>query len=443
MKKGLNLNKREIGPWANFEFTLRKDIHAGFIEWHGPNAFRLKKTPFSDHHSPFLYVVPKDVKEIPEQGLIRVKTGELFRDIRLQPNSTYGSYTNQAYIVEGYELMNIDSLPKPRLSKEEFLFQIAEEWAGSDDYPLFRKEIAYNLLSCQKDFFGTGGIGVETFAPTGTKQTMKFLKSSINHLLPEDFKKPNDIFEYDFIQKEGDLKITNERRNNPHSNEISFNDMSRLPPNLSIQIPLILPDDFPHKSISYQNPDVLDYQLRSLLIKPVIEPNLIEEFTNIAKQTSEYIDKNYTEETLLLDRQSLIKIACASCRLDMKNKLDEDMLPGIKDELMEMFKEYADTHKDRMIAGGIARWNIPMTPLPLRRNLTVDANKVYKEILAVDKQNKEIGITWIPTEEIKKRPNLNYMTDFILLTLLTEINNANLILQRKNYSEILVVNYNQ
>ena len=443
MKKGINFSKRTIGPWATFEFDLLKDAHVGFIEWHGPHAFRLKKSPFSNHYSPFLYVVPRDVKKIPEQGLIRVKTGELYSDIRLQPDSTYGIYTNQAYIVEGYELMNIASLPKPRISKEEFLFQIAEEWAGSDDYPLFRKEIAYNLLSCQKDFFGTGGIGVETFAPTGTKQTMKFLKSSINHLLPEDFKKHNDIFEYDFIEKEGDLKITNERRNNPHSNEISFNDMSKLPVNLSIQIPLILPDDFPHKSVSYQNPDVLDYQLRSLLIKPVIEPNLIEEFTNLAKQTSEYIDKNYTEETLLLDRHSLIKIALASCRLDMKNKLDEDMLPGIKDELFGMFKEYADTHKDRMTAGGIARWNIPMAPLPLKHNLTVDANKLYKEILAFDKQNEEIGVTWMSTEQLKQRPNLKYVNDFILQNSLTELTNANLILQRKNYSEFLVLNYNQ
>jgi hypothetical protein len=443
MKKGINLNKRVIGPWANFEATLRKDEHAGFIDWRGANAFRLKKTPFSNHYSDFLYVVPKDVKKIPEQGLIRVKTGELYSNIRLQPDSTYGSYTNQAYIVEGYELLNIDSLPKPRLSKDELLFQVAEEWAGSDEYPLFRKEMVYNLLSCPKDFFGTGGIGVETFAPIGNKQTMKFLKSSINHLLPEDFTKHNDIFEYNFIEKEGDLKITNERRNNPHSNEISFNDMSKLPTNLSIQIPLILPDDFPHKSMSYQNPDILDYQLSALLIKPVIEPNLIEEFTNLAKQTSDYIDKNYTEETLLLDRLSLIKIACASCRLDMKCKLDEDMLPGIKDELFHMFKEYADTHKDKMIAGGVARWNIPMTPLPLRRNLTVDANKLYKEILAVDKLNEEIGVTWVPTETLKQSPNLKYINDFTLLNSLTELNNANFILQRKNYSEILVVDYSK
>jgi hypothetical protein len=108
-----------------------------------------------------------------------------------------------------------------------------------------------------------------------------------------------------------------------------------------------------------------------------------------------------------------------------------------------MFKEYADTYKDRMIAGGIARWNIPMEPLPLKRNLTVDANMIYKEILAFDKQNKEIGNTWIITEEFKKRPNLKYISDFILQTSLSELNNANLILQRKNYSELLVVNYNQ
>lgn len=444
MKKSINLDNRSNSLWANFESALLKDEHAGFIEWIGSDIFRLKKTPFSNHYSPFVYRIPElSKKKIPEQGLIRVKTGDLYRKISLPPNSLYGNITNQIYTVEGIELLNIDTLPKPHISKEEFLYLVAEEWVGSEDYPLFRKEIAYNLLSCQKDFFGTGGIGAETFAPIGTKQTMKFLKSSINRLMPENFKKHNDNLEYYFIEKEGDFKIINNRRNNHRSNEISYNNVSTLPATLSIQIPLILPDAFPHKTITYQNPDILDYQLRSLLIKPVIEPNLIEIFTDLAKQTSDYIDKNYTEETILLDRSSLIKIACASCRLNLKNRLDEDILPVIKAELFDMFKEYADVYKDKMIAGGTTRYNIPMSPLPSKRNLTIDANKTYKEILALDKQNEEIGISWMSIEELKKRPNLNLISNFSLLNSLTELNNANLILQRKNYSEILVVPYNK
>jgi len=445
MNKNINLNKRWIGPWANFESFLLKNEHTGFIEWRGNNLFRLKKTLFSDHYSPFLYVVPDNIV-IPEQGLIRVKTGELYREIRLQKDSTIGDYTNQTYIVEGYELMETDSLPKPSISKEEFLSYAVENWRGSDNYPLFKKEVAYNILSCQKDFFGIGGIGVETFAPAGSSQTMKYLKSSINGLLPDEFKKRNEMFEYSFIQKEGDAKITNLRRNDPQSNEISFNDMSRLPTkmniaNLGIQIPLILPSDVTYKTVEYHNRDVMDYQLHALLIKPIIEPTLIEKFTDLSIQTSEYINRNYTEETILLDSLAHIKIACAFCRLELKDKLNEDMLPRIKDELLDMFKEYADTYRDRMIGGGQARWTIPMQQLPQRHNLTIDANKIYRELLAVDQQNKEIGITWIFSEELQKRPNLKYLSDFILQKSLIELNNANLILQRKNYSELLVVNY--
>jgi len=448
MRKSVTLNKRSTGPWANFETFLIKDEHTGFIDWRGPNVFRLKKTPFSNHYSNFLYVVPTSTKNIPEQGLIRVKTGELHRDIHLPHNTTYGNYVNKAYIVEGYELLNVDSLPKPNISKEEFLHFITEEWVGSDDYPLFKKEVAYNLLSCQKDFFGTGGIGVETFAPMGNRQTMKFLKSTISGLLPEDFKKHNDVFQYNFIQKEGDIQITNERRNDPRSNEVSFNDMSSLPAKkdittLNIQIPLVLPSDLPHKVVTYQNPDILDYQLRSLLIKPTIEPKLHEKFTDLAIDVSVYVDKNYSEETLRLDALSLIKIACASCRLEMKNKLDEDMLPRVKGELLDIFKDYADTYQDRMTGGGLARWNIPMQPMPQRYNLTIDANKVYKEVLTMDKQMREIGINWITSEELRKNPNISYLNDFTFQKSLIELNNASLLIQRKNYSELSVVHYEE
>jgi len=445
MKKSINLNKRWKGPWANFESYLMKNEHTGFIEWQGRNLFRLKNTPFSDHYSTFLYAVPEGIS-IPEQGLIQVKTGELYRETHLKKNSTIGIYTNRAYTVEGYEPVDINSLPKPSISKEGFLYHVVENWHGSDDYPLFKKEVAYNILSCHKDFFGIGGVGVETFAPSGSKQKMKFLKSSIGGLLPNEFKKKNEIFEYDFILKENEARKTINRRNDLRSNEVSFNDMSRLSSkmnisNLGIQIPLILPDDVKYRSLDYYNRDVMDYQIRALIIKPIIEPNLIEKFTDLAIQTSEYIDKNYTEETLLLDSLAHIKIACAACRFELKDRLTEDMLPKIKNELSEMFKEYADTYRDRMIAGGVARWNIPMQPLSKKDNLTMDANKVFHELIDIDKQSKEIGLSWISINEIKNRPKLKFFSDFTLQKALIELNNANLILQMKNYSEFLIIHH--
>jgi len=445
MKSSINLNARWKGPWANFESHLMKEQNVGFIEWKNRNIFRLKYTPFSEHYSPYFYAAPEG-SEIPEQGLIRVMPGDLVKDAVFPSDSMVGQYSRQTYIVESYETINVNSLPKPSITKDEFLYYAVDSWHGADNFPLFQKELAYNLLSCQKDFFGIGGIGVETFAPAGSSRTLKYLKSSIHSLLPDQFKKQNDTFEYHIIQKEGEAKITYQRRNDPYSHEVSFNDMSRLSDQvkvakIGIQIPLILPTDVSYRPREYFNRDLMDYQMRALLIRPIIKPSDIEKFADLALQTSDYIHKKYTEETIALDSMAHLKIACAACRLELKDELPEDYLPSIKAELLEMFKEYADTYRDQLIGGGKARWTIPMQPFSPRQNLSIDANKVYHELLDLDQHTKEIGLTWIAIEELKKRPAMKFLSDFSLEKALTEVNNANLILLRKNQSEILVVHH--
>jgi hypothetical protein len=448
MIKAIDLSKREVGPWANFESFLLKNEHVGWIEWQpGGTTFRIKKSPFSEHYSQYLYAVPDDVI-IPEEGLIRIEVGELVKTVKLLRKKLYGFYSDKIYIVEGYEEIKTDSLPKPSISKDEFLSQVVHMWNGAEGYPLFKKEVAYNILSCQKDFFGIGGIGVESFVPGGSSQVMKYLKSSINKLLPDEFRKRNEKYEYDFIVKKDDARVVNNRRNDPKSNEISFNDMSKLSDEMSlesipIQIPLILPEEVlynPYHSNFYDR-DVLDYQLSALLITPIIQSNLVEKFTDLAIKTSDYINKRYTEDTLLVDSLAHVKVACSACRLELKEKLTEDMLPRIKNELFEMFKDYADTYQDAMVRGGGPRWNIPIQDIPVRRNLTIEANKVYKKLLEMDRKNREIGISWISIENIRTLSNLKNFDDYVLQKALKELNNANLILQRKNYSEFMIVHY--
>ena len=79
-----------------------------------------------------------------------------------------------------------------------------------------------------------------------------------------------------------------------------------------------------------------------------------------------------------------------------------------------------------------------MDPMASHRKLSTMANKAYKDVLDVYRMNKEIGYNWISTSEL----NTNY-PGLLLMEALQELNNNNLILQRKNFSEILVINYNE
>ncbi len=447
MAKSLDLDKRSVGPWAHFEMYLMKpeNEHVGWISWINKQMFKLKKNPLADHPmSRYIYVAHEDIcNKLPEQGLIRIVDGKEHKEVK-HLHGNLGEYAFY-YIVEGFEELNQTILPKPYLTKDEFLSRVTQTWRRADDHPLFQKELAYNMLSCQKDFFGTGGVGVETFAPFGGRKTLNYLISSVNSMLPNNFKRKNNNFEFEFIKKNGDVTSFLKRRNNPKTSELSYNNVGSLDKgkirDIPVQIPLIFPEDAISdkytSSLKGIDVDILDYQLTALAIKPTILPKDIEKFSDLAMKTSEYIGKNYSEDSLLLDSFSHLRIASTICRLNLKNTLTDSILSSAKNDIYEMFKQYADTYQDSLISGG-NRFNIPMDPMASHRRLSTTANKTYKNVLDVYRLNKEMGYDWISTSEL----NTNYPS-LMLMEALQELNNNNLIIQRKNFSEVLIVNYQE
>jgi len=447
MQKNVNLNKRINGPWAHFEsFLIRpENQHVGWIEWKAKQIFHLHKNPFSKHPaSKYNYVVHEDIcKKLPEQGLIRITDGEEYKEVTNLKNN-YGTYAYY-FIVENFEYVNIKSLPKPYLDKDGFLYRITQAWRDADSYPLFQKELAYNLLSCQKDFYGTGGIGVETFAPFGLKSTMNYLTSTVKSMLPNDFKRKNNTYQYKFIRTNNEIESLINTRNHAKTNELSYNNIGKLDKikieNIPIQIPLIFPEkvnsDSYSKSLKGFDVDVFDYQMSALTIKPNIFPKDIEKLSELAIETSKYIGKEYTATSLELDTSSLVKIASSVCRLNLDDRLNESTLSMAKNDMFDMFKEYADNYQDSLISGG-GRYNIPIDPMAYHRRLSPEANRLYKDILEYNRKNREIGFTWIRTDEIK---NLYSSVNFY--DVLQELNNNMLIIQQKNFSEIMVLNYNE
>jgi hypothetical protein len=201
--------------------------------------------------------------------------------------------------------------------------------------------------------------------------------------------------------------------------------ISKIP----IQIPIILPEDISvnkHiKSFGYMDPDVYDYQLHALLIKPSIAPNDIEKFSDLAIVTSNMIGKNFTSDTLKLDMFSQLKIACAMCRLDLKSELSGNILLNVKDDLRDMFGEYRDIYYDTMKKAGIKSGG----------KLSMRADQVYNTMLDLDRVSKEMGNYWLSYDRLKA---ITTMDDFILKMSLTELNNNGLILQQKNFTEFCI-----
>ena len=450
MSRKIFLKKRSVGPWANFEAFLLKpeNIHVGWVHWKSRQAFILRKNPLSETpQSPYTYVAqPETVDNLSENTLVRITDGKECKEIQLKGSNLYGTYNGQYYVVEQFVLVDTNDLPKPYLYRTEelegfptnrhervkdFLYRLTQSWRGGEDYDLFQKEIAYNILACQRDFYGAGGIGVESFIPSGKKQKMKNLISSTKRLLPEDFKRNNDLYQYRFLQNKNDIENTKRRRLSKNLNELCYNDVSKIDidkkiSDIQIQIPLIVPDDVTYKKQEFFDPDVMDYQLHALILKPTIKPEDMKKFTNLAVKTSRYVGKEYTQETLVVDSFSLLKVASSMCRLHLVEELNEDIIPSVKDELFSMFKEYADVRREFLTRGDTTRWS----------SLSEDARLVYGELLNIDKQNKEVGIEWINTNNIKSKFN-----NYTLNGALTELNEYGFIIQRMNFSDIMIVDY--
>ncbi len=452
MRRGLFLKTRSKGPWATFEAFLLKpeNRHVGWVHWIGRQMFILKKNPLSEMpQSPCTYVAPPEIaNNLPENTLVRITDGKECKEIQLKGKSLYGTYKGQYYVVEQFALVDINDLPKPYLYRSEklegfptnrhervkdFLYRLTQSWRQGENYELFQKEIAYNLLACQRDFYGAGGIGAETFILGGKKQKMNYLLSSTKRLLPRDFKRKNNVYQYKFLLNKKDIHDTKKRRLHSDINELSYNDVSKIDSDkktsdIQIQIPLIVPDGISYKKQEFFDPDVMDYQLHALILKPTIRPGDIKKFTDLAVKTSQYIGKEYTEETLMVDSFSLLKVASSMCRLHLMDELKEDMIPNVKDELFTMFKEYADVYKEFITGGVTTHWS----------SLSDEARLVYGELLGIDKKHKEIGNEWIPVEDINLKFN-----QYVLGRAVSELNEYGYIIQRMKFADIMIVDYSR
>ncbi|MFE3845412.1 hypothetical protein ACFL1L_00940 [Thermoplasmatota archaeon] len=441
MVKKFSLINRETGPWSNYESFLMKDenIHVGWMEWTSNNTFRLNKNPLiKNPQSPYIYVIPQEVNIPINEGLIRVNPEKIKKDVEIPNKKMYGTYSNKFCIVDKYEPVDINKLPKPYISKDEFLYKITDNWVG-DVQKQFSKEIAINILSCPKSNYGIGGIGAQSLCPYGGKQELIFLNSSLKNILPNDFLNKNKKYMYKPIKTERDLRFANSDINKNIADEISYNYLYTPSPQSKLyliptQIPLIIPEVFYKPDRWGLDRDVLDYQLSALLLNPYIEENTQKNLINIITKTAQDILMKSNIQALL-DNTGVIRLAKAWCRLEYKQKIDENDFIRMKNDFQGIFKEYYDMIEDTDTSG--RTYNIPLTRTFDAMRLSIIANKIYRYMKQIQRTQ---GYKKISKEIIRNELPVKEISNYDLNKGLRDLVNAGFLLTYKNYSEFELVN---
>ncbi len=437
----LKLSSRVSGHWSNYECYLLKDenVHVGWIEWTGSKTFKLKKNPLTKHpESPYTYIVPSEVNIPVEEGLIRVNPEKIIRDVQLPDSEIFGTYKGMFCIIDGYEPVDINKLPKPYLSKDEFLYRITSNWKG-DVGKRFSKEIAINILSCPKSSYGIGGIGAQSLNPyTGKKQIIN-LYSTMRNIIPKDFFLINKNYMFKPIRTVNDAETADTAVKKGHSDEISYNYLFSLSPEsqsvmMPTQIPLIVPEAIYKPNTWDLDRDVLDYQLSAMLLTPYIEESMQRDLQNTLLRTAQDMIRKSNMQ-ISPDKGGTLRLMKSWCRLEHKQNIDEDDFIRMKNDLDEVFKEFFDMIDDARSLG--RTYQIPLTQIPETRKLSLNANKILKCIRRICRDH---GYERVSKDILRKEIPEKEISYFDIDEGIQELVNTGYLLMHKNYSEFEIVN---
>jgi hypothetical protein len=401
--------------FAAFERQLLQMEHTGWVHYK-PRTEELilykspyRATPLDDHRA---YIAPADLRP-KENELVTFEVEGPIRELKGRiKDSCYFSHKDW-YKVVGVTRPNLNEIAvaqKPYLDANEFLYRLSWNWKhAAEDHLDF--SLALQILSCPEGPYGRGGIGTRSLAGIGTTRSPLIdLKRTISHLLPTEFLNGVNRYRYNFIENTKAQHKVEEARIKSDIPEISYNHIWQLPRSslvTSIQIPtLIYNSEYIPKTLGMDQ-DVLEYLLTALMVKPPVEDYMISKIEDTTKKVYKRISQEEAFQKLNLDPLSPTKVANAICRLDLRNKLDEDAFDSYSskfDEIMYAFleaeKDIVDTNPDRQT------WMVPSNV-----RVSYQANKlepIDRMILHIMRKiEEEQGKEWVTCKEIEQHPDFN------------------------------------
>lgn len=400
--------------FAAIERQLLKMEHTGWVHYKpGNGGLTLLKspyraTPFDEHAK---YAVPLDLRPS-ENDLVTLEVEGPIRQLKARMRDSCFCDYKDWYKVIGVKKIDINEvayMQRPYLNADDFRYRLSMKWKNADhDHLDF--SLALQLLSCPEDIHGKGGIGTWSLAGVGTNRTpLRDLQKTITHLLPTEFLKGSNRYQYNFIDDSVSHQKVKYNRLKSAISEVSYNHIWRLPPpspETSINIPTyIYNSEFIPGSFEL-DPDVLEYLLTALIVKPPIEDYMIPKIERTVKQVYErtYSDEDFAG--LNLDCYSPLKIASAICRLDLRKKIDEDSFDrysALFDEIMYNFIEFKKDVVD--LNPGWETWTVPNVVVS---NQDTRMERIDHDILRIMREIEEdYGKEWISRRDIENHPSFD------------------------------------
>jgi hypothetical protein len=137
--------------------------------------------------------------------------------------------------------------------------------------------------------------------------------------------------------------------------EISFNYLKMVDPShhpLPQHIPTIVYNSSYRPLTSVPDPDVIEFQLYGLALRPVVSEEMISSIEVMLTSILEESDPQFAGYNIDFDQDAIAKIAMALCRLNRRDHLDEDMLFRSREWFRELYRLFADLRLNYTRPGG-------------------------------------------------------------------------------------------
>ena len=397
----VSLLSRTNGPWAGFERkVIAAGPHVGWVKFSGLRRFNLRKSPFLPADTRRTYHLPEDI-EIYEDELVELEVGQPLRRISsLEKRSTFARDFEEHYLVENVRRRSLE-MPRPYLDRGEFLHRLVENWKGGEADHL-DKALALQMLSCPRTPLGPGGIGTQSFDLSGEPKALDHLRRTLVRHLPLEFSRPNGRFELAFLSSREDISALRGRIASDRVEEASYNYLKMVDPShhpLPQQVPTVLYNASYAPRSTEPDPDVIEYQLYGLMLRPVVSDAMIGQIESTLNDILEESDPTYAGYNIPFDQDALAKIAMALCRLYQKDRLSEDMLDRSRSWFKEMYRQFADLRMYYSRPGGSTRLSPEVDTSYAHKVLGPHDNEVLREIY---RGVNEVGLDYVSYAGLKK-----------------------------------------
>jgi hypothetical protein len=411
--------------------TVQSGEHVGWAKFIGKRKIKLGISPFSEPFSNHYYILPSEI-EVNDGELVELHVGPKRIEVaELAKKSNLAKTYEEYYYVEDLDRPNL-SLPKPVMTKDEFLHAISQNWRRADLDHL-DKALALQLVSCPKSWLGPGGIGAQSFSVSSLKQPLNDLAWTLRGLLPGEFMRPNSVYEFDFINSTSKAEEFSSRRLAGEINEASFNYLKVVAPDpqfAPIQIPLVIQNSAMKSRHEILDDYVLDYLLTSLMRRPVVNDATIDVMEKNIKFIIEEIELENPMLNVPIDRNALNRLAMAVARMEQRDRLDEESFSESSNWFVEMYRTFSDLRSSIFVRSRRS-WVTPRTSISYARaNLGPNDIHVLTTMARISRENGVEDISLVALSESLK----NQLTQYQITDSLDRLVQNGFVLGKENFT---------